>query len=220
MDISGASTFSAQWSLSFDWLHHSKLPAQLLTRCLRLVLGLAILSMARAVLALLQQSDRLGAVCDLQQRLRMAQGHDGAGNGHWAAYTQTPAALYRQRYGVAVDGVVAPQMISVLDSKFTAVQPRLAVGYTASCQGTRVAVDSTGCRSAAPALQSGRFVVIIPQRRGLQLAIVKQLVPDAIEGQFRMGRYIQAGTFASQSAAAQQSRFLQAYGFDAQVAYC
>ncbi len=220
MDIAAASTISAQLSLSFDWLHYSKLPAKLLTRFLRLVLGLAISSMANAVLVLLKQGDSREAVRDLQQRLTASQCHDDSANVHFGPHTRRPIETYQQRYGATVAGVVAPQRLSVLEDKSTPTQPRFTASRTDRHNESLVDAGSTAIGDAGAALPSGQFVVIVPQRHGLQLEIVKQLVPDAIAGQSRMGCYIQAGTFASQSAAAQQSRFLQAYGLDAQVRYC
>jgi peptidoglycan hydrolase-like protein with peptidoglycan-binding domain len=385
---------------SFAWLQLSKLPGKLLTRLLSLILGLAILSLADAAMAALRQGDSGSAVRDLQNRLIAAQCFEGPVTSYFGPLTRSAVEQCQQKYGVAVDGIVGPQTLGVLNgSPSVATQPKpdttastglqrgsrgpqvaqlqqqlqqlglfssaidgdfgpLTEQAVASFQGlnsltktgvfgdrerqviagspvgqpsaaatdltgtigrnqltladagkdvqtlqsklkslgyfdsaptgyygslTKLAVQSfqadrkmpnsgiadaatlqalgitignqasatvpteapvksnpfnaggftsnggtaigktdpipTSAFGSAQISQGGRFVVIIPKQNSAQFDTVKRLVPDATEGKSSIGNYIQAGAYSSQNAADQQSRFLQAYGLDARVAY-
>jgi peptidoglycan hydrolase-like protein with peptidoglycan-binding domain len=95
-------------------------------------------------------------------------------------------------------------------------------GFTSS-GGTPISktdpIPTQAFGSAQVTQGGGKFVVIIPKQNSAQFDTVKKLVPDATEGKSSIGNYIQAGAYSSQNAADQQSRFLQAYGLDARVAY-
>ncbi len=385
---------------SFAWLQFSKLPGKLLTRILSVILGLAILSLADAAMAALRQGDSGEAVRDLQNRLIAAQCYEGPVTSYFGPLTHSAVEQCQQKYGVAVDGIVGPQTLGILNgSPSVATQPKpssanLASGLQRGSRGPQVsalqqqlqqlglfgsaidgdfgplteqavasfqrlndltqtgvfgdrerqviagspvgqpsaaATDLTGtigrnqltlgdagkdvqtlqaklkalryfdsaptgyygsltklgvqsfqsdrklpnsgiadaatlqalgmtignqasatvpteapksnpfngggftsnggtaisktepiptsAFGSAQISQGGRFVVIIPKQNSAQFDTVKRLVPDATEGKSSIGNYIQAGAYASQNAADQQSRFLQAYGLDARVAY-
>lgn len=382
---------------SFAWMQRSTLPTKLLTRLFSLMLGLAIVGMADAAMALLKQGDSGSAVQDLQNRLSAVQCYEGPVTGYFGPLTRSAVEFCQQRAGINVDGVVGPQTMAALNGQSpTTAEPVSAVAknaasndlqrgsrgqavvqlqqqlkslglYTSRIDGdfgplteravaalqrmnglsqtgiygereqqliaatpvaepfttastlngtigrdqlsvgdagqdvqqlqaklkdlryfdsaatgyygqlTKLAVESfqtdkqlprtgvadqqtlqalgiakadkvqanavnpptpgtatpfssssftepagpepTQTLGSAQISQGGRFVVIIPQQGNVKLNAVKQLVPDALEGKSSIGSYIQAGAFSSQSAADQQSRFLQAYGLDARVAY-
>ncbi len=385
---------------SFAWLQFSKLPGKLLTRILSVILGLAILSLADVAMAALRQGDSGEAVRDLQNRLIAAQCYEGPVTSYFGPLTRSAVEQCQQKHGVAVDGIVGPQTLGILNgSPSVATQPKpsssiasaglqrgsrgpevaqlqqqlqqlglfssaidgdfgpLTEQAVASFQGlnsltktgvfgdrerqviagspvgqpsaaatdltgtigrnqltladagkdvqtlqaklkalgyfdsaltgyygslTKLAVQSfqadrklpssgiadaptlqalgitignqasatvptespksnpfnagsftnnggtaisktepipTSAFGSAQISQGGRFVVIIPKQNSAQFDTVKRLVPDATEGKSSIGNYIQAGAYSSQNAADQQSRFLQAYGLDARVAY-
>jgi peptidoglycan hydrolase-like protein with peptidoglycan-binding domain len=386
---------------SFAWLQLSKLPSRLLTRLLSVMLGLVILSLADAAMAALRQGDSGEAVRDLQNRLIAAQCYEGPVTSYFGPLTRSAVEQCQQKYGVAVDGIVGPQTLGILNgSPKVATKPEpsptnLASGLQRGSRGSQVvalqqqlqqlglfgsaidgdfgplteqavasfqrlnnlsqtgvfgdrerqviagspvgqpsaaATDLTGtigrnqltlgdagkdvqtlqaklkalryfdsaltgyygsltklgvqsfqadrklpnsgiadaatlqalgitignqasatvpteapvksnpfngggftsnggtaisktdpipttAFGSAQINQGGRFVVIIPKQNSAQFDTVKRLVPDATEGKSSIGNYIQAGAYSSQNAADQQSRFLQAYGLDARVAY-
>ncbi len=117
--------------------------------------------------------------------------------------------------------LTADRSATVVPTETAKRRPFSAGGFT-SGGGTPISQTDpipTEAFGTAQVTQGGKFVVIIPKQNSAQFDAVKKLVPDATEGKSSIGNYIQAGAYSSQTAADQQSRFLQAYGLDARVAY-
>jgi peptidoglycan hydrolase-like protein with peptidoglycan-binding domain len=174
------------------------------------------------------------AVQQLQVRLKELRYFDAVITGYYDKLTKLAVQNFQVTRRLPVTGIADQQTLQVLGitakapvsvswtNAATEANPFSSGGFTSRTIDdpcTLVDSGSTAAHSTTQTPQTGRFVVVIPSRRGVKLATVKQLVPDATEGKSSIGPYIQAGTFVNQNAAARQSRFLQAYGLDAQVAY-
>ncbi len=123
--------------------------------------------------------------------------------------------------GNQASALTADRSETIVPTETAKRRPFSAGGFTSS-GGTPISKTDpipTQAFGTAQVTQGGKFVVIIPKQNSAQFDAVKKLVPDATEGKSSIGNYIQAGAYSSQNAADQQSRFLQAYGLDARVAY-
>jgi peptidoglycan hydrolase-like protein with peptidoglycan-binding domain len=168
----------------------------------------------------------------LQAKLNQLRYFDGPPTGYYGQLTKVAVQSFQadrkmpnsgiadastlQALGISV-GNQASAIVPTESPKSTPFSTRsFTGGGTPITQNNPIPTQSFG---SAQISQGGKFVVIIPKQSSEQLAAVKKLVPDATEGKSSIGNYIQAGSYGDQGAADQQSRFLQAYGLDARVAY-
>jgi peptidoglycan hydrolase-like protein with peptidoglycan-binding domain len=102
-------------SMSLAWLSLSKLPTKLLTRLLSIIVGLMILTMASAAMAMLQEGDSGDAVRDLQNRLAVERCYSGNITGYFGSLTKQAVMDCQAKFGLAVDGVAGPKTMAALD---------------------------------------------------------------------------------------------------------
>ncbi|MFM2430335.1 MAG: hypothetical protein RLZZ511_1548 [Cyanobacteriota bacterium] len=106
-------------SSAFAWFRWSKLPARLLTWLLSVMLGLAIVALADAAMAALQQGDQGASVRDLQNQLIAANCYSGPVTGYFGPLTHSAVETCQQRYNLQVDGIVGPKTQAALSGKPT-----------------------------------------------------------------------------------------------------
>jgi peptidoglycan hydrolase-like protein with peptidoglycan-binding domain len=97
------------------WLSLSKLPTQLLTRLLSIIVSLMILTMASAAMAMLQEGDSGDAVRDLQNRLVVERCYSGRITGYFGSRTKQAVMDCQAKLGLSVDGVAGPQTMAAFD---------------------------------------------------------------------------------------------------------
>jgi peptidoglycan hydrolase-like protein with peptidoglycan-binding domain len=169
----------------------------------------------------------------LQAKLNQLRYFDGPPTGYYGQLTKVAVQSFQADRKMPNSGIadgatlqalgisVGNQASAIVPTESPKSTPFSTGGFT-SGGGTPITQNNpipTQSFGSAQISQGGKFVVIIPKQSSEQLAAVKKLVPDATEGKSSIGNYIQAGSYGDQGAADQQSRFLQAYGLDARVAY-
>jgi peptidoglycan hydrolase-like protein with peptidoglycan-binding domain len=169
----------------------------------------------------------------LQAKLKELRYFDSALTGYYGNLTKLAVQSFQSDRKMPNSGIadastlqalgmtIGNQASAIVPTETANSNPFSTGGFTSS-NGTPIGKTDpipTQSFGSAQIAQGGKFVVIIPKQNSAQFDAVKKLVPDATEGKSSIGNYIQAGSFASQNAADQQSRFLQAYGLDARVAY-
>jgi peptidoglycan hydrolase-like protein with peptidoglycan-binding domain len=170
----------------------------------------------------------------LQQRLSDLAHFESRATGYFGGLTKSAVSSFQTASRIPVTGVADPQTLRSLGlaggagAQALNTQPARSEGFNNSgfTSATSTPIDdgfnrsgfttTTASNSTDP---SNRFVVIIPKQDGVSLSRVRQVVPEAIEGKSSIGSFIQAGAFSSQQAAADYSQKLQAYNFNARVAY-
>jgi peptidoglycan hydrolase-like protein with peptidoglycan-binding domain len=170
----------------------------------------------------------------LQARLKELRHFDSAFTGYYGELTKVAVQSFQTAQKLPTSGIADRQTLQALGisigNQASATVPTesgkaspFGGGFTSGSNGgtpiTQRDPIPTQSFGSAQISQGGRFVVIIPKQNAAQFDTVKKLVPDATEGKSSIGNYIQAGSYSDQNAANQQSRFLQAYGLDARVAY-
>jgi peptidoglycan hydrolase-like protein with peptidoglycan-binding domain len=169
----------------------------------------------------------------LQAKLKELRYFDSALTGYYGSLTKIAVQSFQTDRKMPNSGIadsptlqalgitIGNQASATVPTETAKSSPFSTGGFTSS-GGTPISKTDpipTQSFGSAQIAQGGKFVVIIPKQNSAQFDAVKKLVPDATEGKSSIGNYIQAGTYSSQNAADQQSRFLQAYGLDARVAY-
>jgi peptidoglycan hydrolase-like protein with peptidoglycan-binding domain len=180
----------------------------------------------------------------LQQRLRELRFFDSASTGYYGEVTRAAVREFQSTNRISSTGIADQQTLQALGITLIAQaataqsQPRrsvqanspfssgsfiegngTAIGGTATIDSQPLSTTAGNVAVSSSGRPSDRFVVIIPQREGVDVRTVRQLVPGATEGRSSIGRFIEAGAFPSQSDADRQSQLLRAYGLDARVAY-
>lgn len=171
----------------------------------------------------------------LQAKLKDLRYFDSALTGYYGSLTKIAVQSFQADRKMPNSGIADSSTLQALGITIgnqasatvpteTAKRSPFSTGGFTSSGGTPISKTDpipTQAFGSAQVTQGGggKFVVIIPKQSSAQFDTVKKLVPDATEGKSSIGNYIQAGAYSSQNAADQQSRFLQAYGLDARVAY-
>jgi peptidoglycan hydrolase-like protein with peptidoglycan-binding domain len=165
----------------------------------------------------------------LQQRLSDLAHFESRATGYFGGLTKSAVSSFQTASRIPVTGVADPQTLRSLGlagagAQALNTQPANDEGFNRS-GFTATPIEDGFNRSGFTTTESNstdpanRFVVIIPKQDGVSLSRVRQVVPEAIEGKSSIGSFIQAGAFSSQQAAADYSQKLQAYNFNARVAY-
>jgi peptidoglycan hydrolase-like protein with peptidoglycan-binding domain len=168
----------------------------------------------------------------LQQRLSDLAHFESRATGYFGGLTKSAVSSFQTASRIPVTGVADPQTLRSLGLAGSAgaqalnTQPASDEGFNRSGftatpieDGFNRSGFTTSNNAVTAADGTNRFVVIIPKQDGVSLSRVRQVVPEAIEGKSSIGSFIQAGAFSSQQAAADYSQKLQAYNFNARVAY-
>jgi peptidoglycan hydrolase-like protein with peptidoglycan-binding domain len=170
----------------------------------------------------------------LQAKLKDLKYFDSALTGYYGSLTKIAVQSFQADRKMPNSGIADSSTLQALGITIgnqasatvpteTAKSSPFSTGGFTSSGGTPISktdpIPTQAFGSAQVTQGGGKFVVIIPKQNNVQLDTVRKLVPDATEGKSSIGNYIQAGAYSSQNAADQQSRFLQAYGLDARVAY-
>lgn len=138
---------------------------------------------------ILQRGDRGPQVLRLQQALFQRGYNPGPQDGAYGNDTEFAVRQFQERQRLRVDGIAGTETLA-------------ALGLLQERQNT-----------------GNPYVVVIPITNNNLLSEVRRYFSDAFLANSRLGAYIQAGSFANQSAAESRSYALRARGFDARVVY-
>ncbi|BAZ25349.1 peptidoglycan-binding domain 1 [Kalymmatonema gypsitolerans NIES-4073] len=142
------------------------------------------------------QGERSQRVTVVQQRLQNLRFFNGDITGYYGPATRDAVVQFQRYYGLETTG-------------FVNYQTWQALGISNNPD------NSTGSSPKA----ENRFVVVVPISRNDTLNQVRQYIPEAFQGESRLGPFVNAGQFRERSQAEELSKWLRSRGLDARVDY-